>query len=432
MSFRGRMATTPDQTAIQHWHYPVNYPIRSYQFNIIKSCLYQNVLASLPTGLGKTFIAAVLIYNYYCWFPLGKLVFMAPTRPLVAQQISACYEITGINPEDTVELTGNVDPESRKSLWATKRVFFCTPQILQNDLLTGVCKPESIVALVIDEAHKATGNHAYCQVVRLLEESNVVYRILALTATPGSTGTAVQAVVNNLKISKIEIRTEESLDVQPFIQKRTTESITVNLSPELELIKTKLEKDIMMPFISRLCQLGAFFETEVSKITTFSLIKARESYRTRAGTNGQVEGDFAALMSLLHSYELLIYHGIRPFYNQITKLLSDPTYKGRLKSDLNRNAEFQKLLIDIQTKMTGPIFVSHPKLEKLESIMLEYFSNDENKGSKVLVFSQYRESVMDIVERLATHKPILKVASFVGQSSGKGTAGLKQKEQIQA
>lgn len=40
-------------------------------------------------GLGKTFIAAVVMYNYYRWFPLGKLIFMAPTKPLVAQQV--CY-----------------------------------------------------------------------------------------------------------------------------------------------------------------------------------------------------------------------------------------------------------------------------------------------------------------------------------------------------
>jgi ERCC4-related helicase len=28
---------------------------------------------ALPTGLGKTFIAAVVMYNYFRWFPEGKV-----------------------------------------------------------------------------------------------------------------------------------------------------------------------------------------------------------------------------------------------------------------------------------------------------------------------------------------------------------------------
>ena len=53
----------------------------------MQACLYQNTLVTLPTGLGKTFIAAVVMYNYFRWFPDAKIVFMAPTKPLVAQQV---------------------------------------------------------------------------------------------------------------------------------------------------------------------------------------------------------------------------------------------------------------------------------------------------------------------------------------------------------
>lgn len=77
--------------------YPTNFPIRDYQFNIVKKCLFKNTLVSLPTGLGKTFIAAVLMYNYYRWYPNKKVVFLAPTKPLVSQQIEACFGIMGMN-----------------------------------------------------------------------------------------------------------------------------------------------------------------------------------------------------------------------------------------------------------------------------------------------------------------------------------------------
>jgi len=109
-----------DESKGETWIFPINQSIRDYQFHIIhqgsqcsvilvllkkkkiilqKALLY-NTLVSLPTGLGKTFIAAVVMYNFYRWFPTGKLVFMAPTKPLVAQQVHACRRITGIPPED--------------------------------------------------------------------------------------------------------------------------------------------------------------------------------------------------------------------------------------------------------------------------------------------------------------------------------------------
>lgn len=95
-----------DKEAGRMWIYPTNYPVRDYQYNIVAKALYENTLVVLPTGLGKTFIAAVVMYNFYRWYPTGKIVFMAPTKPLVAQQIEACYNIMGIPQSDTAEMTG--------------------------------------------------------------------------------------------------------------------------------------------------------------------------------------------------------------------------------------------------------------------------------------------------------------------------------------
>ena len=59
-------------------------------------------------------------------------------------------------------------PNKRQSMWQSRRVFFLTPQVLQNDLNRGSCKAEEVVLLVADEAHKALGNHAYCQVRQIM------------------------------------------------------------------------------------------------------------------------------------------------------------------------------------------------------------------------------------------------------------------------
>ncbi|XP_035228580.1 ATP-dependent DNA helicase fml1-like, partial [Stegodyphus dumicola] len=97
--------TSFDHNAGQTWIYPTNHPVRDYQFTIVKEALFKNTLVILPTGLGKTFIAAVVMFNIYRWYPQGKVIFMAPTKPLVAQQVDACFKITGISEEDTTQMT---------------------------------------------------------------------------------------------------------------------------------------------------------------------------------------------------------------------------------------------------------------------------------------------------------------------------------------
>ena len=48
-----------DPATISHWVYPTNVRERSYQFEMTSQAVRMNLLVSLPTGLGKTLIAAV-------------------------------------------------------------------------------------------------------------------------------------------------------------------------------------------------------------------------------------------------------------------------------------------------------------------------------------------------------------------------------------
>jgi ERCC4-related helicase len=82
-----------------------------------------------------------------------------------------------------------------------------TPQVIQNDLKRGACPSDELCLLVCDEAHRATGAYSYAEVVKELSGRNESFRVLALTATPGADLKAVQEVVSNLNIARIEIRT---------------------------------------------------------------------------------------------------------------------------------------------------------------------------------------------------------------------------------
>jgi ATP-dependent DNA helicase MPH1 len=54
---------------------------------------------------------------------------------------------------------------------------------------------------------------------------NPHFRVLALSATPGGTPEAVQAIVDSLHISRIEIRDEQSLDIRPYTHEKVNRPV---------------------------------------------------------------------------------------------------------------------------------------------------------------------------------------------------------------
>ena len=339
-----------DVEAGRIWIYPTNYPVREYQLRIVQQALVRNTMVTLPTGLGKTFIAAVVMFNFYRWYPTSKIVFMAPTKPLVAQQIEACHGVMGIPIDDTAEMTGAMQPTERSRAWRDKRLFYLTPQVISNDLSRNICPAEVIKCLVIDEAHKALGNHSYCQVVRELVNFTTQFRVVALSATPGSDIKSVQQVLTNLLISHIELRTDDSPDIRPYTHERRVEKVVVPLGEELASARDTY-LNFMDVVVTRLKRASVIYNRELKSLSKFLILKARDDFRQNPPPNlskahyGSVEGDFALAMSLYHGYELLQRHGLRSLYNYLEGMLTgDNKGCGRTRSELVRNSDFVTFL----------------------------------------------------------------------------------------
>ncbi|KAM4853894.1 Fanconi anemia group M protein-like [Thomomys bottae] len=442
------------------WIYPTNCPVRDYQLHIAQAALFCNTLVCLPTGLGKTFIAAVVMYNFYRWFPSGKVVFMAPTKPLVAQQIEACFQVMGIPQSHMAELTGSTQVLTRKEIWCNKRVLFLTPQVMVNDLTRGACPAADIKCLVVDEAHKALGNHAYCQVVRELLKYTSHFRILALSATPGSDIKAVQQVITNLLIGQIELRSEDSPDILPYSHERRVEKLIVPLGEELAAIQ-KTYIQVLEAFASSLIQRNVLMRRDIPNLTKYQIILARDQFRKNPPANivgihqGIIEGEFAICISLYHGYELLQQMGMRSLYFFLCGIMDGTKGLTRAKNELSRNENFLKLYNHLESmfahtrspsvtddalhKGDKDFFYSHPKLKKLEEVVVEHFrswnakktSEKKHDETRVMIFSSFRDSVQEIAEMLLKHRPVIRVMTFVGHAAGKSMKGFTQKEQLE-
>jgi ATP-dependent DNA helicase MPH1 len=435
-----------DTDAMKTWIYPINVgTIRDYQYNIVHKGLFHNLLVALPTGLGKTFIAATIMLNWFRWTKDAQIIFVAPTKPLVAQQIDACFHIAGIPRSQTTLLTGETSPAIRAEEWQEKRVFFMTPQTLINDLKSGYADPKKIVLLVVDEAHKATGNYAYVEVVRFLQRFSSSFRVLALTATPGATVEAVQKVIDGLNISRVEIRTEDSMDIRQFVHSRDENLERFDYSLEMQECLDLFRK-AAQPVQNKLCSQNAYWKKDPVENTVYGLLMAQKEWSKseaahQAGWHikAPIQKSFQVLMSLAHNIELLKYHGMGPFYHKMKIFDEDSHAAGKYHKMVTDNEHFKEMMNRLKSWINLPDFVGHPKLTYLKEVALNHFLDaGEGQGAaggrppsqtRIMIFAHYRDSAEEIVRVLKRHEPMVRPHIFVGQSSTKGSEGMDQKTQ---
>ncbi|TVY47282.1 ATP-dependent DNA helicase [Lachnellula occidentalis] len=438
-----------DDDALKTWVYPINLgAIRDYQYSIVRNGLFNNLLVALPTGLGKTFIAATIMLNYFRWTTEAQIVFVAPTKPLVAQQAEACFHLVGIPKSQTTMLTGEQQPALRADEWAEKRVFFMTPQTLQNDLSSGIADPKKIVLLVVDEAHRATGNYAYVSVVKFMRRFNKSFRVLALTATPGASVEAVQEVVDGLEISKVEIRTEESMDIQQYVHSRNIDQVILDPSDEMALVQEHYSK-ALQPLVNLLCAQNAYWKKDPMSLTTFGMVTARKQWMASAGRTasfglkGMMNALFTILGSVAHGIKLLNFHGIGPFYSAVKDLrevVEDGNKGGKYRKQIVEHPEFKKMMDRIGSWIGRDTFVGHPKLTFLCDAVLNHFM-DAGEGrlgedsppsaTRIIVFAEYRDSAEEICRVLHRHRPMVRASVFVGQADSKRSEGMNQAKQLE-
>ncbi|MEW5748450.1 MAG: helicase-related protein [Candidatus Thermoplasmatota archaeon] len=394
---------------------------RDYQVNIARAALTESTLVVLPTGMGKTVVALIVIAETLAKTD-GKVLLMAPTKPLVEQHSKFLREhLLGHEP---VMFTGEVSPSKREDLWGSGRVVVSTPQVIENDLAEGRISLKGVSLIVFDEAHRAVGDYAYVSIGKRFSESGGL--ALGMTASPGSDVSKIAEVCENLGMTNVEIRSELDEDVVKYTQDVKTEFIGVSMPEEMGRVIYLLQR-ILDDQVAKLRAQG--YLDPKKPPTTRDLLEAGRVIRAKldAGTKNfhlfQTASANSLAMKINHGIELAQTQGKGALEGYFDKLVKQGQEKGGPKAsrDLVKDARFQQA----RTLLYGQQR-EHPKLEKIVPILKGQFATKPD--SRAIVFTHYRDTCDLLTQKLASVEG-LRPVRFVGQSSRGEDVGLNQREQ---
>jgi len=397
---------------------------RVYQQVLAASAITQNTLVVLPTGLGKTMIA--LLTSLYTLNKGKKVMMVAPTKPLVQQHEQAFFTASNIPQEVSTFFTGNISPEKREILFKEKDLIFSTPQAIENDIVSGRIKLNDVGLLIIDEAHRATGNYSYVWLVRQLFAQAPAARVLGLTASPGTDKETIEEVCTNLRVDAIEYRSADDHDVKPYLEETQVTPMYVQLPEEFDAIRTHL-RNCFIDIINSIKRAGVFKSKAAQQVNKKDLLLLQGSLRKEMA-EGNFDKDVIAAISqsamaikVMHAQELIESQGLdslQAYFADVEKQVQQKASKAVVQ--LMSHPQWRIAMAKAKVA-TGV----HPKMHKLHDILIELF--EKKSDAKAIIFSQYRSTLQSIHQHLSD-VPDINARLFVGQAKKNGT-GMSQKEQ---
>lgn len=425
-------------------HY-IDHPL--IKSNAIEARLYQQVLAAdvlkkgntmivAPTALGKTIVATLVAADRLEKVKNSKILVLAPSKPLAIQHESTFKEFLTV---PCSSITGAVKTDERVKRWEESQIICATPQTVESDLLKGRYSLKDVSLVVFDECHHGVGSYSYVYLASRYVKESKFNLILGLTASPGSDKEKIKEVFDNLYIQSIVVKTEEDNDVRPYFNPVAIDWVRVKMSSELEKIKTHVDKALKIR-LKGLKNMGVIRTVSVNKL---DILKARGRVQSAIARSVNPKKEcfqaisiLSAVINIQHSQELIETQGVVTFNKYVARLRKKKT---KAAKSLIQDPNFGKAIyLAREAEKHG---LEHPKLKKVTDIIKKelgqngqtklqsdrYVKDADQKSSKIMVFTQYRDSLEMIHQKL--EKEGIKSAKFFGQASRDGEKGLTQKEQ---
>lgn len=399
---------------------------RAYQVNIARTAREVSTLAVLPTGMGKTIIAFMVMAHVKTEDPNGKILFLAPTKPLVHQHVADIEELLEMG--KPAVFTGEVKPSVRADLWKKNQVIVSTPQVIRNDLMSQSISLDDVSLIIFDEAHRGVGGYAYVFIGEKYSEQDGL--ALGLTASPGSEVDQILSVCDNLGFRRVEIRTKYDPDVVDYVKRREYRWVNVSLPPVQRKIVNKL-KDLRERYITDLQRYGLLPGRKPEHVSKKALLEANRRIRMQLNSGGKrslynAASVVASALKLDHAIDLGETQGPEALREFLEKMESQATGRGgtlaaKRLMESDEVSEVISLLKHVEPE--------HPKIIKAVEVVREQLQY--HKDSKVIAFTSYRHTARMLKEKLEELEGIRPVR-FVGQADKEGDKGLKQREQVKA
>ncbi|MBS3092257.1 DEAD/DEAH box helicase [Candidatus Pacearchaeota archaeon] len=319
--------------------------------------------------------------------------------------------------------------------------YIISHNCIANDVKEKLYNLSQVSLLIEDEAHRCVKNYSYTYVAKKYleqkENNKENTRILGLTASPGTNKEAIKTICKNLSIEEVEIRTRESEDVKEYLQELEIKVIKLEFPKEFAEIRNLLKK-IYDKKTEELKSRHLLFGP-INKVTLLeaqgkimrSLATGNKNFNLFAGASAAAQA-----LKVQHALELIETQTLYALDNYFQTLFEQARKEqSKAVKNLVANAEFNNAYI--QTKNLISQNLEHPKLLQLKDLIENKVA--ENPKAKIIVFSQYRDSVTKICRELNSLNNVT-AKVFVGQAkktlsnkpdNKENTTGLSQKEQQQ-
>ncbi len=390
---------------------------RDFQVELAREAATSNLLVVVPTGLGKT-VVALLGAAEMMKITGKKVLFLAPTRPLVMQHLDTFRKYFII--KSLALFTGSTPAEDRKKLWYSSKVIFATPQVIGNDIASGMYSLGDVAFCIFDEAHRAVGNYSYVQVAEKCRDGGV--RILGLTASPGSKKAKIEDIIHALNIGKVETRSREDIDVTSYVRDVDETVVRVDLDSEMKELLQPIDA-MLHEKITKLQRMGFLRYKKAEFVSRKDLLSVRAGIMARGRRGGYLFGAMHNSIVAIHAYhcsELLETQGIGPLRLYLDRMAASEKLSKVEKSFLNDGR-----IVKVRELLSATGSTSHPKVEKLVEIVKGQL--ETRKDSLVIVFTQYRDTIEVITSAL--EKEGISHGKFIGQADRGKEKGMSQKQQ---
>jgi ERCC4-related helicase len=398
-----------------------------FQLDFARIGIQEDLLVVLPTGLGKTVIAALVGAEVLRRAP-GKVLFLAPTRPLVQQHADSFRR--WFRDLKIARFTGTVSHPLREGGWEGAEVVFATPQVVANDLATGRYTLADVTLLVFDEAHRAVGQYSYVPIGAAYRAQRPPGgRVLGLTASPGGRTERIEEVVGALGTLRVEARSREDEGVREFVQPVAVEYRWVQLPLPVRRVLEHL-KDANFEVGRKLQKMGYLRKKPLRSLSVKDLIALRSEIFARPGPMVRKFGPLFHQLILLHLHqaqERLETQGVEPFLQYLDRVEAKPK-PTRGDKALLKLPTLVAAREEARTFLRETREPSHPKLDALVELLREEWAVPRGRPPRVLVFAQYRDTIQGIQSMLEAQG--WTVGRFVGQATRDAKdKGMSQKDQ---